>query len=179
MPIDPEHATEQIVAALSSAADEVFLTMLSLNVQPGAHRIETRPPTRMDGVISFVGIAGPLSGIGSISCSVPSACRIASRMLMTELTTIDDEVLDAVGEITNMVIGAFKQHLEATVGPLSMGIPTVIYGHNFTAKHLSGGSWITVPFECSDTPFEVRLFLAPQPSPEPASSTRAFVPAAG
>ena len=68
---------------------------------------------------------------GSISCTPALACRICSQMLMTESTAVDEEVLDAVAELTNMIIGSVKTDLEQHLGPLGLSIPTVVFGRNF------------------------------------------------
>ena len=166
---------EQIVEALCRAADEVFSTMLNVTLVAGEPRIGRTPPEHQDGVVSFVGLAGPLVGLGSISCGGNDACVIASRMLMAELPNIDAEVLDAVGEITNMVIGAFKQQIEEVVGPMAISIPTVIYGHNFTAKHLGDEEWVLVPFKSEEASFEVQVCFSKR-VPQPHSPSRLSIP---
>ena len=55
---------------------------------------------------------------------------------MTESPAVNEEVLDAVGELTNMIIGNVKTVAEAIVGPLNLSVPTVIYGRNFTSRSL-------------------------------------------
>jgi chemotaxis protein CheX len=44
---------------------------------------------------------------------------------MTEASSVDEDVLDAVAEITNMIIGSVKTDLEGELGPLGLSIPTV------------------------------------------------------
>ena len=46
----------------------------------------------------------------------PLACRICSQMLMTESSAVNEEVLDAVAELTNMIIGSVKTDLESISG---------------------------------------------------------------
>ncbi len=64
-------------------------------------------------------------------------------MLMTEAPSVNEDVLDAVAELTNMIIGNVKTELEAQVGPLGLSIPTVVYGRNFQTKTAGapGGSY--------------------------------------
>jgi chemotaxis protein CheX len=100
---------------------------------------------------------------------------MASLMLMSDFSSIDAEVLDAVGEITNMVIGAFKQQLEEVVGMMTISIPTVIYGHNFTAKHLGDEEWVMVPFTCEKASFEVQVCLS-RKRLQPHATTRVSIP---
>jgi len=36
---------------------------------------------------------------------------------MSEFASVDQGVLDAIGEVTNMIIGNFKNSLESEIGP--------------------------------------------------------------
>jgi CheY-specific phosphatase CheX len=53
---------------------------------------------------SLIGLAGPWMETGSIACSPKMVCKISGALLMSEFPGVDDEVLDAVAEVTNMVI---------------------------------------------------------------------------
>jgi chemotaxis protein CheX len=164
------------VKAIIDATQEVFTTMLGLEVQPGAAYLDRETPRPADGVVALIGMAGEWTGTGSIGCSAEFACAICAHLLMTESKLVDDEVLDAVGEVANMVIGNFKNHIEEVVGPLGLSIPTVIFGRNFITRSLSPGEWMVVPFAVADQTFEVRVCLAPVP--ETRSSRPGFVQSA-
>src|SRR3546814_14068538 len=55
-------------------------------------------------------------------------------MMMAEYDAVNDEVLDAMAEVTNMIIGNVKTALEERIGCMGLSIPTVIYGRNFTYR---------------------------------------------
>jgi chemotaxis protein CheX len=150
-----------IVGSIARATREVFSTMLDAQVELGAASIECRSPEASDGVVSFIGLAGSWAGSGSLACSPAMACRICSRMLMTENQAVDDEVLDAVAELTNMIIGGVKTDLEPSLGPLGLSIPTVVYGKNFRAKGAGITEWIVAPFEWEGERLLVKVCLAP------------------
>jgi chemotaxis protein CheX len=80
---------------------------------------------------------------------------------MTEASAVNEEVLDAVGELTNMIIGNFKTAAEAVVGALGLSVPTVIFGRNFMSKSLGNNDWLVMPFKCGDDTFEIRVWFAP------------------
>lgn len=151
---------ELIVNYVCQATREVFTTMLGLEVAAGAATLEKTSLGASDGVMSLIGLAGTWTGGGSILCSPEFACRISSRLFMTEYAEVDHEVLDAVAEVTNMIIGNFKSLLEADLGPLGLSIPSVIYGRNFTARS-AGGAWTVIPFTCGPDKIEVRVCLTP------------------
>jgi len=150
-----------IESAIHHSVVEVFSTMLSGNIEAGAVTREHTAPETAEGVISFIGIAGRWSGTGSIACSSAVACRICSEMLMMEATSLNEEVLDAVAELTNMIIGNVKSSLERHLGDLGLSIPTVVFGRNFQTK--TGGSidWMVSKFHWDGQELIVKMCLAP------------------
>ena len=151
---------ETITAALDSSVREVFSTMLGVDLGPGESFLESAPPDSTGGVVALIGVAGPWTGTGILSCSPQLACRVCAQMLMTESSSIDEEVLDAVAELTNMVIGGAKTKLETELGPLGLSIPTVVYGRNFRTKSAIHTEWVVVRFQWEGEPIEIKLCLA-------------------
>jgi chemotaxis protein CheX len=150
-----------IVNAINGAASNVFATMLGAELGQGTDSIASGPPESTDGVVSFIGIAGTWAGTGSLNCSATMACAICSQMLMTETTSVNEEVLDAVAELTNMIIGCVKTDLEQHVGALGLSIPTVVFGRNFRTRSVGSTEWIVVQFPWMGEVLSVKFSLAP------------------
>jgi chemotaxis protein CheX len=153
--------TDVIVKQIASITQNVFQTMIGLEVMPGQHVVDRNPPGPSSGIISVIGLAGTWIGTGSICCSGEFGCKISSQMLMVPYTEVNEDVLDAVSELTNMIIGNFKTAAESELGPLGLSIPTVIYGYSFCARSAGKEEWIIVPFTCEGEAFEVRVCLTP------------------
>jgi chemotaxis protein CheX len=153
---------ERVVGSIRQATKDVFSTMLGIDVGDGEASTETTPPEANDGVLSFIGLAGPLAGTGSLCCSAVMACRFCSQLLMTEAASVDEEVLDAMAELTNMVLGNVKTDLETDLGVIGLSIPTVIFGKNFRAKTSTTAEWHVVRFEWEGETLQVRLCLSPR-----------------
>ncbi len=150
-----------IIDSITRSATEVFSTMLEASVRRGPTRVDRSLPEANDGVVSFIGLAGAWAGMGSLSCSPAMACRICSRMLMTESAAVNEEVLDAVAELTNMIIGGVKTDLELRLGQLGLSIPTVVFGRNFRTKGAGSSEWIVTPFLWDDEELVTKMCLAP------------------
>jgi chemotaxis protein CheX len=148
-----------IVDMVRSSTTEVCSMMLNLNMACEEAYTETQPPGGTEGVVSFIGLAGKRAGTGSLHCSSDVACRLASSFLMAEFESVNEEVLDAFGELTNMVIGSLKNHLENHLGPMGLSIPTVIYGRNFNTRSLSHDEWTVVPFLWDGGQLNVKVCL--------------------
>lgn len=150
--------------------------MLNLEVVPGEPYRE--PPTSgpTDGVIALLGLAGQWAGTGIVQCDAILAGKICSQLLATECETateaVSAEVLDAVAEMANMIIGNVKNSLEDQLGPMGMSIPTVVFGHNFTTRNGGTESWTVVPFSCEQSKLIVKLCI--RHVPEPGELRRGF-----
>jgi chemotaxis protein CheX len=153
---------DDLVSLVRGATENVFETMLGQSIVSESAYMDSVASTSSNGVVSFIGLAGAWQGTGSIACSASCACRLASQLLMGNYTAVDDEVLDAVAEVTNMILGNVKTALEERLGPMGLSIPTVIYGRNFSSRTVGKQEWTVVPFDCDGERLEVQLCLAEQ-----------------
>lgn len=149
-----------IEESIRESTRHVFATMLGAQLHGGHTAGSPEAKAATDGVVSFIGISGKWAGTGSLVCTPSLACRICAEMLQTEHGAVDEAVLDAVAELTNMIVGGVKTELEAHLGPLMLSIPTVIFGRNFMARSACQGEWITVQFSWDGDPMAVRLCLS-------------------
>jgi chemotaxis protein CheX len=154
---------EELVQAIRSATGEVFTTMLNLNLMPGEVFVEKEEAVPSSGVVSLIGLAGSWVGSGSLACSAGCAANIASALLMTPYTAIDEDVLDAVAEVTNMIIGNVKTALESRLGAMGLSTPTVIYGRNFQTRSSGNQEWTVVPFALGEHQMFIQMCIAPCP----------------
>lgn len=85
--------------------------------------------------------------------------KAASTMLLTETTEVSADVLDAVGELTNMVAGRAKSQLEEL--HLSVSLPNIITGSDHEIRFPSNVTPICVPFETEWGALSLEVGLAP------------------
>ena len=76
---------------------------------------------------------------------------------------MNEDVLDAVAEVTNMIIGNVKTALEDRLGAMGLSTPTVIYGRNFQTRSAGNQEWTVVPFLLEGERMCVQMCLAPNP----------------
>ncbi len=152
----------QIIDSIRRSAIDVFATMLGVELGAGEASNERDTPAANDGVVSFVGVAGAWAGTGMVLCSPELACRICNQMLMTDNSAVNEEVLDAVAEITNMIIGCVKNDIEAVVGPLGLSIPTVVFGSNFRTRSVGTTDWVVNRFLWEGEILLVKMCMAPR-----------------
>jgi chemotaxis protein CheX len=166
---------ELVVKAIRAATEEVFSTMLGTPIEID----EDAKCDPESGLMALVGITGNWSGAGTLSCSPALGNQVSSAMFMSEPTpdpcAINDEVLDAVAELTNMVVGNIKNTLESTLGSMAISIPSVIYGRNFHFRSLTGKVIASMAFRWNSEPLEVKVVLAPSSDQEGSTRLRSAV----
>ena len=153
----------ELAEAIRVSTEEVFSTMLGLELSVGEVFVEKEEAVPSSGVISIIGLAGPWVGSGSLSCSAQFACKMASHFLQEQYAAVTEDVLDTVAEVTNMVIGNVKTHLENRLGAMGLSTPTVIYGRNFQTRGARNQEWTVVPFAVDGDKMCIQMCIMPNP----------------
>ena len=78
----------------------------------------------------FIGVSGPLQGSIVVSLDQDVAFAAAEAFLGSRPSAINAEVIDMVGELTNMIAGAGKDRIG--IPGITLGLPTVITGRGHT-----------------------------------------------
>lgn len=144
----PGSAALQLVEALAQCACDVFATMVRrpLTPQDQSRAGAPRPPSA---VVGTVGFTGSYSGLVVFSTSFPAALEITAGLLGLDADAAaasQDEVADAVGEITNMIAGSFRTRLATEGDAWAITVPTVTMGSDFYIKPMTSGQRTVLPF---------------------------------
>jgi len=120
-------AQESLSEALLEGTREVFETMMFMTVEEANDLYEGIGGQALLGSITF---EGELEGCLGVCCEQETARMIAANMTGAEdpAEIGDDEVADAMGEVANMVMGAFKSHIIESGDDIHVSIPTVVSG---------------------------------------------------
>lgn len=129
-----------------SALLNVTTTMASLKLTPGKPQLKTDHYAKGD-VSGLMGMVGPQTrGSMSITFEKGLILEIMQKMLGENPGTINEEVSDLVGELTNMVTGGAKKLLSEKGYEFDMATPAVVSGPGHTISHKANGKKIIVPF---------------------------------
>ena len=169
----PEISHQDLLDAIRSATVEVMSTMLSMDA-PTEELLNPQMAGSgpASGLIALIGFAGPWSGTGSLACTADFACKMSSKFLMAEYEAVNDEVLDAIAEITNMILGNVKTSIEQRVGAMGLSTPTVIFGRNFQTRSARTHEWTGLRFHCGSDVLDVQVCLVQNTDPATQKSLR-------
>lgn len=114
---------------LDASTDEVFRTMLGVECERVAEMVTDRLAAEL--VTAVVGFGGMLSGACVFRCDGISAVKIAARMTGVPHSSVDGTVKDGIGEICNMLAGAWKGRVPGLAAGCGLSLPAVITGSDY------------------------------------------------
>jgi chemotaxis protein CheX len=113
---------------LDTSVEEVFHLMLGVNCRRYTGPAEAGEP---ESVTAVVGFGGLLSGACVFRSGSSAAMKIAAHMTGIEFQEVDDTVKDGIGEICNMLAGAWKGKVPDLAANCGLSIPAVITGRDY------------------------------------------------
>ena len=127
------------------SAVEVFRTMLQCDLARGQLYLKehVQPDHEISGII---GLSGKATGTVVLSLGRDVAISATEVLLGERPSQLDADVVDAIGELANMVAGNAKTQLEQF--EMSLSLPNVILGKNHTVQFPSDVTPIGIPFDC-------------------------------
>jgi chemotaxis protein CheX len=127
---------------------EVLKKMAFVEPHPGKVYLKNTAVAHGD-VSGIIGITGDMIGSLAISFGESCICHLVGSMLGESYAEANKEVFDGVGEITNMISGVARTHMEKEGLHVYAAIPSVVYGKNHTINHILKSPSIVIPF-CTD-----------------------------
>lgn len=113
--------------AMDEAVEEVFGLMMGIHCASA----DDCPMSESEMISSLIGLAGVLSGTCVLRCGERTARRIAEALTGVSTDSIDDMVRDAIGEICNMIAGAWKGKHSGFASNCMLSTPTIVTGTNY------------------------------------------------
>lgn len=166
MPTTLNIADSVFEETIEKAVRDVFQTMLASSAKMSPLPPETESihlPTPQ--VVGTVGFIGAMNGLIYLYFGVEFATVCAGRMLgMTpeELLEEGDEVVnDAIGELTNMTVGTFKNQLADKGYPCRLTIPSILRASQFTIEPVASATRRTYHFHVGDHTLTADLLMQP------------------
>jgi chemotaxis protein CheX len=138
---------------LDAGVEEVFSLMLGVKCV-----LDTDPAVReVESVTAVVGFGGLLSGACVFRCGATDALRVAGLMTGMEFSEIDDTVKDGIGEICNMLAGAWKGRVPELAANCGLSVPAVITGRDYNLHVQAPEFQVHHCFKSDELRFEVTI----------------------
>jgi chemotaxis protein CheX len=138
---------------LNASVDEVFHLMLGVS----CHAIPAMQPADGESITAVVGFGGLLSGACVFRSGESTALSIAAKLTGMEFAGLDDTVKDAIGEICNMLAGAWKGKVPELSANCGLSIPAVITGRDYNIHVQAPEFRLHQGFQFEGATFEVTI----------------------
>ena len=129
-----------------AAVENLFKTMLDLPFALEKPYIKKEPIPQYE-IAAIIGLSGGVSGCVVINMRESLALQLASELLDEELAELDDDCIDAIGEIANMIAGNAKTDFPEE--NCSISVPSVVIGKHKTS-YPQGIEVISIPCKAGD-----------------------------
>jgi len=163
----------EVEQMIVSAVEKLFTTMFSqestleetIQVQPvGSGGENPRPMVSDKSVVAAaVGYIGSVNGVIYLYFEEEMAKRLTSQMLGMEMHEVEAEghetVNDALGEVTNMIVGTFKNKMCDKGFNCRLTIPSILRGNSFIIEHSAEINRTIFRFKVFDSMFAVDMLM--------------------
>jgi chemotaxis protein CheX len=141
---------------LNQAVEEVFGLMLGVPVEVAG--ADFQPGKETATMTAMIGLAGAISGTCAMVVQSEGGIHMASCMAGTELDSVDETVLDGLGEITNMLAGAWKAKIPELNAACMLSVPTVVTGAQYVVHRKSPAFFVERGYRLGEHFFTVRIY---------------------
>ena len=138
---------------LDHSVEEVFNMMLGASCE----LIPATPIDDPETITAVVGFGGLLSGACVFRSGGATALNIAAKLTGMEFDELDDTVKDAIGEICNMLAGAWKGKVPDLSANCGLSIPAVITVRNYEFHVLAPEFRLHHTYRFDDSVFDVTI----------------------
>ena len=157
MTTDTAITDDTVVSAdqITQIAQEVWESLLSMTLLP--HPLgPDAPALQGESMTGCVHVSGEWNGSVFLQCDVAVAAALAEVMFVADPGSLaEDEVSDALGELTNMVGGNVKSLLPA---PSSLSVPTIAVGQACSVRVPGAVLLDRVVLVCAPGPLHISVW---------------------
>lgn len=136
---------------------EIFTTMVMLDVELKGDA--EKESLLCDSITGFVGLAGVHKGVIAVHLPNSVALDITGSFLGMEVTEINEDVEDAIGEVANMIGGSVKSILSEGGGDIDLSLPSTVSGREYEFQSNKNADLTRLVFTTRSGDFIVELQL--------------------
>jgi len=130
--------------------------MIGVEVKPGKIRLKDNANTTHD-ISGIIGLSGGAKGAISLSFPKDCALDIVSKFVGESINEVNEDVTDAVGELSNIIAGYAKKDLAEF--KIQISLPSVITGIGHQISDAKDVKAMIIPFSYENYNFDLGVAL--------------------
>ena len=146
----------RLINPFINATINVLETMAFIRVEAGTPYLK-KDNTATGDVSGVIGLTGVANGTIAVTFEAECILAVVSGMFGEEMHELNNEIADAVGELTNMISGQARRELEEIGKRFKAAIPSVVTGKNHSIIHYTDGPKIAIPFTTEKGDFTIEV----------------------
>jgi chemotaxis protein CheX len=111
------------------------------------------------GVSGIIGLAGETTGSVVLNLNETTAIKVISKIMGTNYTDVTSDVIDGVGELTNIIAGDAKNRLIQNGYKFDISIPRVVSGRQYFSTQTKNVPCIVIAFAIPSGAFTLEVCL--------------------
>lgn len=147
----------EIQDKMIEATKEIFSTMIMMEIT--LEDIQENHGVLTDTITAMIGLAGTHRGVLAVHFPYAVAMAITSSFLMMDVTEMNEDVHDAMGEIANMLGGNVKTILSEKGRDIDLSMPSTISGSEYSFQSDKDVDKVIIKFGTDKGPFLVEMDL--------------------
>ncbi|WP_028575532.1 chemotaxis protein CheX [Desulfonatronovibrio hydrogenovorans] len=156
-----EQYNVEFINPVLNAVQSVLSSMANIEVVPGKPYLNKKR-TSVGDITGLLEIDGYSKGVLSLSLGKDVILSIVNNMLFENYTELNDDIADAVGELTNMISGQARKELAESGMVFKAKTPRVVQGKGRKLDHIPSSPILSVPFSCAKGKLVVEISIAGQ-----------------
>ena len=146
---------EQYIQPFIDVTKNTFKEFVGAELNVGRPFFQQKETANEWDISGVIGLSGEARGAVVICLKATMAIKLTDMLTNTKHSSIDDEVVDGIGEIINIIAGNVKRELEEAFR-LVISLPTIVEGKGHQVKWPTDQARIIcIPF----TIFETETFV--------------------
>ncbi len=139
---------QQLLRAVASSVEDA-LSMCGMDAKcVGASAV---PIPGQGSITGLIGVHGNASGFVTVNAGERVALKAVGGLLQDEFSAMCAQIIDGLGEITNIIAGGIKARLAKSDWQFSkITVPSVIIGDSYEIAYAKGLEFISTTYELRD-----------------------------
>lgn len=151
---------EKLASYISKAVCGTMRETFGVEVKTGVYETGEGMVSLVGDVSGVIGIVqAALEGTLTLCMTFETIRSLLPHVVGQAVTVTHEMVVDAAGELTNMIFGQVKRDMAEQGYQLKLGIPCVVSGKGHFVSQFHRGRYMIVPFTLNGQVFQVYVSL--------------------